>query len=113
MEGEVMEDKINILEQEINNIYVRCGATITNAIENLIKGYRELEKSHKALSENPEWLKHYWIGRKEVDDYWKSKVKEKIEELEKQRDNVKIFKNIDEYDRCVGKIEALLELMEG
>ena len=42
----------------------------------------------------------------------KSKLKEKIEELEKQRDKVKIFKNIDEYDRCVGKIEALQELLE-
>lgn len=38
-----MEENIKILEQEINNIYVECGATITNAIENLIKGYRNLE----------------------------------------------------------------------
>lgn len=52
---------------------------VAGYIETLIKGYRELEENHKKLSENPEWLKHYWIGRKEVDELWKSKIKEKIE----------------------------------
>lgn len=32
-----MEEDIKFLEQEINNIYVLCGYSITNAIERLIK----------------------------------------------------------------------------
>ena len=67
------------------------------AIENLIKGYRELEESHKTLSENPEWLKHYWIGRKEVDDYWKSKIREKIEELDKEEKGLRNSISAEEY----------------
>ena len=63
--------------------------------------------SEKYLVDNPGMAKYL------NDNYiFKSKVIEKIEELEKQRDKVKIFKNIDEYDRCVGKIEALQELLE-
>ena len=72
------------------------------------------EQRIKQLEEENQLLLNSKIGVDlSFDDYIPvSLVKEKIEELEKQRDKVKIFKNIDEYDRCVGKIEALQELLE-
>ena len=45
-----MEEDLKILEENINNgtIYCLCGNTINKAIENLIKGYKELEEyQHK------------------------------------------------------------------
>lgn len=131
-----MEENIKILEQEINDIYVECGATITNAIENLIKGYRDSEDIMKnAVKENLE-LKEY-IRELEEDnqkfesgkfltpaqcvrigkDYIpKSKVKEKIEELEKSKQKYEEENTIDEdyyfdingYDKAIWALQELL-----
>ena len=108
------------------------------AIENLVKQYKELKKhisfyekneSYKAKiieleKENSRLYERAVIAednlkqvKNELRDYVynsipTSVIQEKVEELEEQRDNIKIFKNIDEYDRCIGKIEVLQEILE-
>lgn len=71
--------------------------------ENLLKRYKELEKGCKTC-----------VIRNDLNDYVEnsipiSVIQNKKDELEGQRDKVK---NIDEYDRCIGKIEVLQELLE-
>lgn len=93
-----MEEDIKILEEYIKEWH---DTNIAYHVENLIKGYRELEESNKILQ----------------DAYWnecvpKSKIKEKIEELEKY-----IYKGENapqdflQY-RIKAKIRVLEELME-
>ena len=87
--------------------YIEC-VLMSNLIEKLQKENEELKEINNEL----EAEKNEAIRRYNFESIPVPLVEEKIEELEKQRNKVKIFKNIDEYDRCVGKIEALQELLE-
>lgn len=102
-----MEEDIKILEEAVMHEREE-----QEALENLIKGYRELEENHKKLSENPEWLKHYWIGRKEVDELWKSKIKEKIDKLEGLKELYIVNCQGYSLEICEGTIKQLQDLME-
>ena len=78
-----------------------------------IKQLEEENKKLKKVKSDELIINNPWLFEYLNESYiFKSKVIKKIEELENQRDKVKIFKNIDEYDRCVGKIEALQEILE-
>jgi hypothetical protein len=110
-----MEENIKILEEKLKqwepykDIRFKTDIELelqmeNRAIENLIKGYRELEEENKKWEE--------WAENAEYDmsvDYIpKSKIKEKIEELE----NTKLCS--DRFYQLIteDKIKLLQELME-
>ena len=93
-----MEEDIKILEENLKNgtIYVNCGNSIDKALENLLTRYKQLEEENKSKQKAYDncycEYKHY----KQFDSIPKSKVKEKIEELDNKRrkftsDNVNNF----------------------
>lgn len=77
------------------------------ALETVLNYIKELQKERDGI-----YADYQDLGKAYYDSIPKQVIRDKIEELEQQRDNVKIFKNIDEYDRCIGKIEVLKELLE-
>lgn len=89
-----MKEDIKILEENIKNgtIYVNCGNTIDKAIENLLTRYKQMAIENQSYKdyygEPPVYENAKYIP--------KSKVKEKIEELDNKRrkftsDNVNNF----------------------
>jgi len=81
------------------------------AIENLIKGYRELEKDLHEMTISNNHKKENWIHKNCLNDYIpKSKIKEKIEELRKRNDKEPKGTMRDYLDNEV--IRILQELME-
>jgi hypothetical protein len=83
-----------------------------NALENLIKENKELKDKCKELNfkYTAQWVDDNFIP--------KSKVKEKIEELEKQAEEVKnhykgTYACLDEYLNAKSKIQGFKELLEG
>lgn len=131
-----MEEDIKIVEELVehnyledlgylrdNNHYIR----FNQALENLIKGYRELEKENKLLKKVDSIVENIdtekVILKIEDDDYIpKSKIKSKIEELEKQKEETytKFLagNRKDEFLSTKGKMlegatRALQELIEG
>lgn len=116
-----MEEDIKILEEFKEKGYtllylkygdrVRTNLRIERAIENLIKGYRELEKS-KITYERARDLQEE--NKRIVDNNYipTSKIKEKIEELEQWLDNGKYARyGLNVYELEAQK-EVLQELME-
>lgn len=103
-----MEEDIKILEEGIKNgtIYVNCGNSIDKAIENLIKGYRELEKRIIFLTNLS------CINDSDENYIQKSKIKSKIEELEKQYKQMEQTSDFIIADIIQPKIQVLQELME-
>lgn len=117
-----MEEDIKILEERID--YFKCHPEGCNwrlsfedekdikALENLIKGYRELEEDNQKF-ESGKFLTPAQCVRIGKDYIPKLKIKEKIEELEKY-----IYKGENapqdflQY-RIKAKIQVLQELMEG
>lgn len=84
-----MEEDIKILEEYIEWVKKEgievCGMEKElPALENLLTRYKQLEEENKKF--NPEvWHNEGWDR---ADEYWKSKVKEKIEEKKEQRRNL-------------------------
>lgn len=102
-----MEKEISILKELINDLkreekLIGYDAEIEiQAIENLIKGYK-IEKLRNTLDEQS--------LKEALDDYIpKSKVKEKIEELEEEK---KYYYSDYKIDELNDKIQVLQELME-
>ena len=86
-----MEEYIKILEDLINHIRfnepMHYGISLYyKAIENLIKGYRELEEENEDLKNDlhHDGLAHKYLTLKAT-SIPKSKIKEKIEEIENTR----------------------------
>ena len=106
-----MEEDIKVLEEYLNyNATQRkISASEIIAIENLIKGYKELEVINK--------MQEYRINVIDEREFIpKSKVREKIEELKKERNKQdkggKIYLFYDQID-ISNIIRALEELLEG
>lgn len=105
-----MEEDIMILESECyyleelgylreNNHFIR----FNQALKNLVKGYKKLEVENeelKRLANNKQFFSHIYIAQKYIP---KSKIKEKIEELETK---LKVFEKDIRY--CKDKVEARL-----
>ena len=123
----ILEDFIKYFEAEAvstkyrRNISITVGEDDIQAIENLIKGYRELEKRNKqCIKVLHEKDIYYQNAREFIQDNSipKSKIKEKIEELDKQRmkmekDDIGIgFTLGNEWSDLKPKIQVLQELME-
>ena len=136
-----MEENIKKLEQSLLTELYGHDTVIVNkqALENLIKGYRELEKKNESLKEE----KHYaieeinYLQEEKWEDFQyfvdilsktipKSKIKEKIEELDKRYKEIESKyteeeidagdENLDDYVemQSIQKAdEVLQELMEG
>ena len=62
-----------------------------NLIEKLQKENESLKKDIYILSDVPQWLKYYWVGRKERDNEWIQKIKEEIGKLEEMNVDGEIF----------------------
>ena len=118
-----VEEAINVVKNDIYDLkgFLTESEKIKwqKAIETVLNYIKELEEEKDKLKEG--LVKRITYCNELEKDLFencenyvvnKSKIRDKIEELEKQRDNVKIFKNIDEYDRCIGKIQVLKELLE-
>ena len=104
----VLENIINELKGETHYLLYTNKEKV-QAIENLIKGYKDLEE--KCASE---YTRGFVDGLH--DSISKSKVREKIEELEKFIESKRILPVdiIEDQNRNVKwKIEALQELLEG
>ena len=107
-----MEEDIMILESECyyleelgylseNNHFIR----FNQALENLIKGYKKLEKDLHEMTISNNHKKENWVHKNCLNEYIpKSKIKEKIEELKETADE----DNQDDYI----KIQVLKELAE-
>lgn len=90
-----MEEDIKLLESLIEeyervckeyqfyNVPVHIDENDIQAIENLIKGYKELEKDLHEMTISNNHKKENWIHKNCLNDYIpKSKIREKLEELE-------------------------------
>jgi len=108
----VLENFIRIykeLDEKSTDFYFNKAEIPMQTIENLIKGYKDLEE--KCASE---YTRGFVDGLH--DSISKSKVREKIEELEKFIESKRILPVdiIEDQNRNVKwKIEALQELLEG
>lgn len=117
-----MEESIKILEEKIYKMIIeiavcRCNNDVEyaqiidkekQALENLIKGYRELEKHNINLSEQLQMAKGGMIiaNLDAVGDFIpKSKIKEKIEEWDK---SIK-WNNTDDRYYAIKILQELLE----
>lgn len=108
-----MEEDIKILEEfmEDSKDYAQYCVSVTEikALENLIKGYIELEESNNILQDA------YWNGC-----IPKSKIKEKIEEINSELEEKYSAEKISVFSgntymekfKLLGKLQALQELME-
>lgn len=120
-----MEEDIKILEERID--YFKCHPEGCNwrlsfedekeiqSLENLIKGYRELESVLFKIKNVPEWQYQFELSRKEANNYWKSKIKEKIEYFKSYgKHTIKSLYLKQEYEEYVmqDEIDLLQELME-
>ena len=105
-----MEEDIKIIQNKIN-----CTARtrFTEALENLIKGYREKEESEKYLYDayQDAGKKMFEYAEQLEDSVPKSKIKEKIEELNKIILNARDGES-DFILHCCTKKQALEDLME-
>lgn len=113
-----MEEDIKILEDFINGTLFKYARnafdeedlrnTLDKAIETLIKGYKAKCELIEKLKQDKDIL--YGVIDEIKEDYIpKSKIKEKIEELEKEKDYYYSDYKIDELN---DKIQVLQELME-
>ena len=115
-----MKEDIEILESECyyleelgylreNNHFIR----FNQALENLIKGYRELEEQNEDLKNDlhHDGLAHKYLTLKAT-AIPKSKIKEKIEELEKQYKQMEQTSDFIIADIIQPKIQVLQELIE-
>ena len=126
-----MEEDIEMLETELEEVLCllvekRCfeyAQQIGKAIENLIKGYRELKEMFDDIEHEHDRLdkRNNELIFELKDSIPKSKIKEKIEELEKQKEETytKFLagNRKDEFLSTKGKmlqgaIQVLQELME-
>ena len=81
-----MEEDIKILENSIK-AKIFFNDRYYNALENLIKGYREIEENNKALEQgiNPSYEETISELEKQLfDSIPKSKIQEKLDELDKE-----------------------------
>ena len=83
-----MKEDIKILEEwliQLNELFEKTKINNTKerkSLENLIKGYRELEKDLHEMTISNNHKKENWIHKNCLNDYIrKSKIKEKIEDL--------------------------------
>lgn len=119
---EILEmDLDDIVEYLIKQVSFEYGQIIGRAIKNMINRNKELEEynmKYIVQLTDEQYRNLVDIIRKEVNNEWKSKVKEKIEELEKDVKDFEEYwstdprrfkrqKSIDYY-----KLEALQELLE-
>ena len=101
-----MEEDIKILEEIIEYCKEHLPPYYKDedlqAIENLIKGYRELEEEKKELQK---YIKDYLIPKSTINLIYipKSKIKEKMEELETK---LKVFEKDIRY--CKDRVQARL-----
>ena len=100
-------DNVNMLDLDSNDLFKRLilKEEQVQLLENLIKGYRELEEENeelKRLANNKQWISPCYVAQNYIP---KSKIKEKIEEWDK---SIK-WNNAD--DRYYA-IKILKELME-
>ena len=110
-----MEEDIKILEK-----YLKVGIFLNNrgcqALENLIKGYRELEKDLHEMTISNNHKKENWIHKNCLNDYIpKTKIKEKIEEYEQMRKAT--YTDLTHFgdlrrDTVLEVLQVLQELME-
>lgn len=119
-----MEEEIKILEKFINGTLFKYARnafdeedlrnTLDKAIENLIKGYRELEKEVDSLVRQYEYqgaiMVSEYMSLSQIKKLFipKSKIREKIEELEKEKVDYQCKKNA----QLVYGQKVLQELME-
>lgn len=104
-----MEEDIKLLKEwliQLNELFEKTKINNTKerkSLENLIKGYKKLEVENeelKRLANNKQFFSHIYIAQKYTP---KSKIKEKIEELETK---LKVFEKDIRY--CKDKVEARL-----
>lgn len=124
-----MEEDIKILEEFKTKGYAMLlmkygdrnttNLKLERALENILKAYREQEEKLNIKKNTPEWEYQYWEARKEVNNEWKSKIKEKIEELKEQRRllGFKTYLRREDMlndDRAIAcEIQVLQDLLEG
>lgn len=108
-----MEEDIKMLEKDITcnkrqmkeiGSYIPFDINLMKRVENLIKGYRELQETADKLLGQNEWYKDYY----DCESIPKSKMKEKREELKKNEDCGYCNNACPKYARCM----MLQELME-
>ena len=117
----ILEEKIKIIESLCTDECINKSTVIEPlkyALENLITRYKQLEEENKSKQKAYDdcycEYKHY----KQFDSIPKSKVKEKIEEYDKQRikmekDDIGVgFTLGKEWSDLKAKIEALQDLLE-
>ena len=103
-----MEEDIDILEDFIEDegLYELYRTShidlIRKALENLIKGYRELEEKNKNL---------YDLGKAFANNQLKIKMRNKIDELKKKYELADNYWQYD-YDVDMNTIQVLQELLE-
>ena len=86
---------------------------LLNIRENLIKGYRELEKDLHEMTISNNHKKENWIHKNCLNDYIpKTKIKEKIEELKQKESIFSANKQGYSFAMVQYQINVLQELME-
>lgn len=79
------------------------------AIEHLIKAYKEKEEENEELTENYNVLENEYITNS-IPNFI---VKEKIEEIDKEIEYQKLYGNVAKREKLETKKEHFLELLEG
>ena len=105
-----MEEDIKILEEFTeSSCCLASQEEIIECVKNLIKGYRELEEENeelKRLANNKQWISPCYVAHNYIP---KSKIKEKIEELNTIKDNKEFGLS---YGDLLNFVDDLQELME-
>ena len=106
-----MEEDIKILESHINQLKeYEDEQELAQALENLIKGYRELKK------ENANWKKINYnakLNQHITEEYIpKSKIKEKIEELNKKYKGIESNYTEEELDSGDEGLDDYIEMQK-
>ena len=116
-----MEEDIKILEEMKKDIVYDSDEDYDNqiairqiqAIENIIKGYRELEKDLHEMTISNNHKKENWIHKNCLNEYIpKSKIKENIKEIDQLIEYEKQYGNVANRERLEFKKEVLQELLE-
>lgn len=86
------------------------------SLEHLIKAYKKLEEEKNKYLINltdEQYRKLVDIIRKDINKEWTSKIKEKIEEIDKEIEYQKLYGNVSKREELETKKEHFLELLEG